>query len=219
MILKYLPQYFKQFGSLLSRPKRFMGHKNTTAEEAFSESLLFLAISIVLVVVMTAPLLPTNKNIWTNLCGIAVVALLGVSLFAVALKISWRLVGGKASVRSFFVTYAYYMGVIIVIFPLVILLSQGVFKVFDPELYAKILEAEAKNAPMPDMAGKKLPLISFAIQVGGYLCLSVWSFIGWGAYRQLNDLSKGRSFGAFLIMDPLALLVAALVYFVATALS
>ena len=85
--------------------------------------------------------------------GQAVQFLIAVSLSAIALRLSWRIVGGKAPTRSFFVTYAYYFGVIIVLFVLVILLSEGIFKLFNPEQYREILEAKRSGVPPPKFGG------------------------------------------------------------------
>jgi hypothetical protein len=44
--------------------------------------------------------------------------------------------------------------------------------------------------------------------------LFVWGLIGWGAYRQLNGLSKLRSFAAFFISWVLGIPVVAISQFV-----
>jgi len=43
-ILTYLPRYLMEFGSLVSGPKRFMAQKNTTEEDTFVQSLIFLGL-------------------------------------------------------------------------------------------------------------------------------------------------------------------------------
>jgi len=217
-ILAYLPQYLTDFGSLISGPKRFMAEKNTKAEDTFVQSLVFLGVSLVLVVVMTAPLLPPGKDLWTYLVAEAVMFLLGVSLYAVALRVAWRLVGGKATVRSFFVTYAYFFGALVVVITVFMLLSEGVFKVLAPDLYAQVIEAKLNKQPMPDVSGSSVPLVSFFILVVGFFLGSVWGFVAWGAYRQLNDLSKWRSFVALMISGLLAWPIAAVMFFVESAM-
>jgi hypothetical protein len=213
-ILAYLPQYFMDFGSLFSGPRRFLAQKNTDVEDAFAQSLLFLGISVVLVVIMTAPLLPPGKDLCTYLGTKAVAALLVVSLSAVALHVAWRIVGGKATIRSFFVTYAYFIAMLIVVFTLFLLLSEGVFKVLAPDLYTQGIEAKLKKQPMPDLSGSSIPLVSFYIQVAGVLFLLVWLFIAWGAYRELNGLSEWRSSVAMLIAGLFGCAIAVVVFFV-----
>lgn len=217
-ILSYLPQYLMDFGALFSGPKRFMAQKNTRAEDTFDQSLLFLGVSLVLVVVMTAPLLPPGGDLWTHVGASAVTYLLTVTLSAIALRLAWRLVGGRATVRSFFVTYAYFFGVMVVVFTFFALLGEGVFKVFAPELYGQVIEAKLQKQPMPDLSGSSLPLVTFLILVAGYVFISVWGFVAWGAYRELNRVSKGRSFLALMIMGVFSWAIGAIVFFVASAM-
>ncbi len=217
-ILAYLPQYLTNFGSLFVGPKRFIGQRNTAAEDSFGESLLFLGISLILVIIMTAPLLPPGKDLWTYVGANAVIYLLTVSLSAIALRLAWRVVGGKTTIRSFFVTYAYFFGVLIVIYTLFILLGEGVFKVFEPELYAKVIQAKLNKQEIPDVSGSTVFWVSFGILIMGWVFLSVWGLVAWGAYRELNGLSKWRSFFAFTIMSILGWLIAAIVFFVASAI-
>jgi hypothetical protein len=217
-ILGYLPQYLADFGSLVSGPKRFIAQKNTVAEDTFVHSLLFLGISLVLVVLMTAPLLPPGEDLWAFLAMSAVTSLLAVSLYAVALRIAWRLVGGKATVRSFFVTYAYFFSVFTIVFTVVLLVGEGFFKVSAPELYRQVIDAKLKKQPMPDLSGSSVPLNSLFILVGGWLLIGAWGFIAWGAYRQLNGLSKWRSFFALTISGLLAWPISEVVTFVESAM-
>lgn len=218
-ILKYLPQYLVNFGSLLSGPKKFIADRNTTAEDSFENSLLFLAISVVLVVIMTAPLLPPGKDLWTHVGSVAVTSLLTVALSGVALRFAWRIVGGKATLKSFFVTYAYFFGVIVVILTMFHLLSEGVFKVLKPDLYSAVIEAKFKKQPLPDMSGTSIPLVSFSILLIGYIMASVWGLVAWGSYRALNGLSRTRSFVAILIMGVLSWIIGAVVFFMAAVAS
>jgi hypothetical protein len=167
---------------------------------------------------MTALLLPPGQDLWTYTGATAVAYLLSVSLNAVALRVAWRLVGGKAPVSSFFVTYAYFFGAAVVLLVTVLLLSAGVFKVVEPDLYAQVAKAQLNKQPMPDLSGSSVILISLFISAVGFLCVAVWGFIACGTYRQLNGLSKWRSFIAMMIMGLLSWPVAAVVFFVHSAM-
>jgi hypothetical protein len=205
-------------GLLISGPKKFMAQKNTRAEDIFIQSLIFLGVSIVLFVIMTAPLRPSGIDLWTYLAANAGASLLSVSLFAVALRVAWRLVGGKSPIGSFFVTYAYFFGTVIIILMPVLFLSEGVFKVLAPDLYAQVVHARLNKQPMPDLSGSSVPLIAFIILLAGFSLISVWGVIAWGAYRQLNSLSKWRSFIAFMIMGLLSLPIGSVAALVQTAM-
>lgn len=217
-ILAYLPQYLKDFGLLVSGPKQFMVQKNTGAEDVFNQALVFLGVSLVLVVVMTVPLLPPGTDLWAYVGAKAIVFVLAVTLYAVALRVAWRLVGGKAPVRSFFVTYAYFFSAIAVVFTVFLLFGRGVFKVLAPDLYGQVIEAKLNKQPIPDISGSSVPLISFGIHVAGFFLLSLWGLIAWGAYRQLNGLSKWRSFVALNISGILGAPIVAVVFFVESAM-
>lgn len=218
-ILNYLPKYFTNFGSLFVKPKQFIGLRNTMSDDSFREALLFLGISSVLVVIMTAPLLPPGKDLWTHLGSNAVVYLLAVLLSALSLRLAWRIVGGKATVQSFFVTFAYFFGMVLVILTLFMLISQGVFKVFEPELYKEIIEAKINQQPTPDVSESSIPLVTLGINVVGMIIITVWSIVAWGAYRELNGVSKWRSILALIVTGILSWPIAAILYFVSSAIN
>ena len=50
-------------------------------------------------------------------------------------------------------------------------------------------------------------IASFLVDAVGGIVVSGWSLIGWGAYRQINNLSKWKSAVAYLITLLLGLLV------------
>jgi hypothetical protein len=103
---------------------------------------------------------------------------------------------------------------LIVVFTLFLLLSEGVFKVLAPDLYTQGIEAKLKKQPMPDLSGSSISLVSFYLLVAGVLFLSVWVFIAWGAYRELSGLSEWRSFVAMLIAGLFGCAIAVVVFFV-----
>jgi hypothetical protein len=218
-ILAYLPKYFIEFSILFSGPKKFISEKNTNSDLSFTNALLFLSISIVITVIMTFPLLPEGKDIWEYLGSRSIGVILSVTLFSLALRLSWRIVGGKASIKSFFVTYSYFSGVILVLVTFFILLGEGVFKVLEPDLYENVRAAQLQKTDLPDFGDSKIPIITFGILVLGFISVSIWGMIGWGAYRSLNQLSKWRSFCALLLLAPFGWLISAAVYFITSAMS
>jgi len=113
-ILAHFPQYIGNFGSVLASPTRFLEKQIGPPQDRMSASLTFLAISAVLVVIVGASRRPPGQELWTAVANVAVLVVLGTSLFAVALRIAWRTVGGKATTGEFFVLFAYYYGVAIV---------------------------------------------------------------------------------------------------------
>jgi hypothetical protein len=218
-IVTQLPKYLADFGAVLARPKTFIDGLDTQTDLIFKRSLLFLTFSLIVVIVMTAPLLRPGQDLWMYVGARAVGAVLCAVLGALVLRTSWWLVGGRAPMRSFFVIYAYFFSVGLVCFTLVALLSEGVLKVLDPDLYQQVLEARMGKRAMPDVVANAWSALSFAILLVGYFALVVWTIIGWGAYRKLNGLTRACSFYAYLIMWALCVPATAVVYFVQAAIT
>jgi hypothetical protein len=222
-ILKYLPHYLTEFGTALSGPKSFIATKVSSEGDAFGESLLFLGTSLALVLLLNAPLLPAEKEFSRVAIPYFAYYLLTLPLAAMVIRAAWWIVGGRAPARLFFITYAYYAGVAIVLLSAIDLVCSGLFKTFDPQLYQEVSEPAQKSQTVQDWIQSGLlhrynqsyATFSAAIIDGlGYFALFIWGLIGWGAYRQLNGLSKLRSFAAFMISWVLSIPVVAVSRFI-----
>ena len=62
-------------------------------------------------------------------------------------------------------------------------------------------------------------ILGSLVQLGGILVSIIWLAGAWGAYRQLNQLSKTRSVVAYLLFAQLSWPVLAVFYFIAGALN
>jgi hypothetical protein len=223
-ILKYLPLYLTEFGAAFSGPKSFIGTKlSTDAGDTFGEALLFLGTSLALVLLMYTPLLPAGKDFWSVAIPYFVSYMLELPLAAMVIRSAWWIVGGRAPAQTFFITYAYYAGVGIVLLSAVDLVCTGLFKTFDPQLYQEVSESAQKSQSVQDWIQSGLlhrysqsyATFSAAIIEGlGYFVLFIWGLIGWGAYRQLNGLSKLRSFTALIVSWVLFLPVTFVIKFI-----
>ena len=211
-ILKYLPHYLTEFGAVFSGPKSFIATKlSTDAGDAFGEALLFLGISLTLVLLMYTPLLPAGKDFWSFAIPYYVSYIIEIPLAAMVIRTAWWIVGGRAPARPFFITYAYYVGVASVLIGAIDLVASGSFKTLDPQLYREYSDAVQKAAQsMEDwvqshadlvhrFADSYVTLTAAVIEGLGTLIITIWGLIGWGAYRQLNGLSKLRSLVALII--------------------
>jgi hypothetical protein len=225
-ILKYLPHYLMEFGSAFSGPKSFIATKlSTDAGDAFGEALLFLGTSLALVLLMYAPLLPAGKDFWSFAIPYFVSYLITLPLAAMAIRGAWWIVGGRAPARLFFITYAYYFGVASVLLAAIELVAMGFFKTYDPQLYQEYFASIQKAQSMQDWLQSNTDLVhryaesyvtTIAAVISGlkYLIIFIWGLIGWGAYRQLNGLSKLRSFGALIVSWVFLLPVVAVAQFI-----
>ena len=118
-------------------------------------------------------------------------------MFAVALRVAWAVVGGKSTVRGFFVTYSYFTGATSVVFFLFLLVALGVVRVFEPEMYAAargmaelgIVEQVRKLNELGYGRRPAATTVSL-ILLAGLVTTGTWGLIGWGAYRKLNGLGR-----------------------------
>jgi hypothetical protein len=227
-VLPYLPRYLRDLGAVLAGPRRFIARKKVATDEAFVESLVFVAISIALTVALTTPLYPA-KDLWMRMASWGVGCLLGGALFSLALRVAWRSVGGHAPVRSFFVAYAYLYGAACVLWALVLLMFAGAFRTFEPALYARFVELigqplgrDIVSRPLlpPDLTrDAALRVLSImSIMIVGQIGLLVWSLAAWSAFRQLNGVSGWRSLAALAIASVLAVPILAVLVFVTNAI-
>jgi hypothetical protein len=75
------------------------------------------------------------------------------------------------------------------------LASEGVLKTFDVKLHQTLM-AVKQNEHTPSgtesltLLQNPVAFSSLAILLVGLIMVSLWSFLGWGAYRQVNSLSK-----------------------------
>lgn len=225
-ILPYLPQYLGDLGALLVSPKRFMAGKDTQAPDVFVQSLVFAAVSTALAVMVTMPLYP-QKDLWTRLGAWAVEGLVDAALLALALRAAWFVVGGRAPLRSFFVTCAYLSSGFAILLAMSFLLFAGVFRTFDPESYAWFVQqlgrpvTEAFSGPGAQItvanAGRMLAILS--VFLVSQIAIALWSVAAWGCLRALNGVSRWRSAGAMLIASILAVPCLMVGSFIAIALN
>ena len=218
-VLQYLPRYFLDFGEVFSGPKSFIGQRNLASTDAFTDALLFFGISIVLLIALQLPIQPADQDFWKFAGSVGVLQLIAITLSAVITRIAWWLVGGRASGQSFFITYSYFGGVMIVLISAVQLLAFGVVKVFDRKFFQQLVDAPKMDSVAPQTDEQSVLFLVFgAIVAVGIVLVSAWFFIGWGAFRQLNALSKWRSLAAAVIYGLLAIPAGAAVLFMSAAM-
>lgn len=231
LVFAQIPKYLFNFFNLVSSPKRFVRKRNVYNDRNLTEALTFLAISFVMTLILKAPLIPANVNFWQYIATIGLLVLIEMALSAIALRFAWTLVGGPAPFGRFLITFCYYYAVALIGLRAFTILAYGIAKVWDPELYALLVEAYkdksfrnpkvqayvAKAAASGDFK-KLLPLTAVNLMNWlGLAALLAWTIAGWGAYRELTTLAKKRSVLAgivFLCLYPIVFLLNYLLYFV-----
>ena len=106
------------------------------------------------------------------------------------------------------------------------LISNGVVKSFAPDLYKQISEVDVNShADAMKIIEILVNSDSLALQIAnhiglfGFGVLFIWSIIAWGAYRELNGLSRWRSLAALVISGVLEIPSLAVLIVIAVSIS
>jgi len=225
LIFAQIPKYITNFVNLISRPKRFVRERNQIDDESLTEALTFLGITFVLSLIITSPLRSEGVNLWQHVAARGLLIVIAVTVNAAVLRLSWRLVGGKADFLKFFIPFCYFYAIGNVFLDVTHLLALGVAKFWDPEFYQLIVEHFRKKSFLQSSEAeafatriladaqsgnftKALVFITFVIiSQSGWVAFFLWMVAGWGTFREVTGLSKERSLAAGVIFLVLAVLV------------
>jgi hypothetical protein len=131
--------------------------------------------------------------------------------------VSWKIVGGKLTFKKFITVSSYFTGVSSLLLLIFTLLGLGIFNGIDPE-NAQLLRNDGWVDPVDLMksAGYRVMWIVVGL---GFVVAFIWIFRIWRTYRDLNQVSRGRSAIAFVIFMVLSPVAIALQFGMAAALS
>jgi len=192
-IVGLLPKYLADVGNFLINPSELMLKKSDGSEGRFVEALLFLAVSIVIVVLLSLSAY-VGRDISAHLEYTSVGEGLELLLFAAALRVSWGIVGGKAGYKTLLIASAYPFSLGIVVISFCQLVGRGLVKVSNPATYKQMLAMIQTSSQNISIFLDNLSMQIYAlIVVAGYLFVLLWYFRGWSAYRALNAQTRDRS--------------------------
>jgi len=218
-IISYLPQYFSDCGSIFVGPKTFILNK-VASEKLFEtkEYFLFLALTVAIITIVSM-LYPVHDEIYIALAKNFVLIFIGFLGYSFAVRAAFWLAGGRAPYEKFFATYTYIASPMLLVNQLIVLISNGLFRLVDPKAYDALPKAGSladRSQIISDSAAAYVVYTSSAID----FCLIVlWSYICWGAFREINHVSKARSAVALVIGWTLAVPVLVLQALVALAVA
>jgi len=205
-LLAAIPVYVRQLMELLRDPEGFILKLDLDAEPVLTDAMTFLAVSFGLAFIAQMPLLPGKQDTWVMFGVSAVMAAVGFVFSVALLLLSWRIVGGKLSFRKFLTVTCYFSGVSTLLFLAVTLVAVGAFKSLDPANAQTMFEG---GVPDPVELSHSAGFLSFsALLMIGFVLVFVWIFKIWRTYRDLNQVSRGRSaiaFIVYLLLSPLAI--------------
>ncbi|HJZ65800.1 MAG TPA: hypothetical protein VKD70_15850 [Candidatus Acidoferrum sp.] len=201
-ILSYLPVYIPDLVRIISGPKRFVaGHIKRKGE--LVKAFTFFGVSLSIFFLLQADITVRGRGFTTDFIVHGILYLLSVAIFTVVLRLSWRIVGGRADYQGFLIATLYYVGVLFVGIAIAALCFTGVLRMFYPNVYTWFIQyLAAPNLPNPNNLD---PTIARGILVAflGFLTVAVltlgWGLAGWGAYREMNKLSRPRSCAALFL--------------------
>jgi hypothetical protein len=94
----------------------------------------------------------------------------------------------------------------------ILLISFGILRTLDADTFYALQNASTGQA-RKEIIQHSSAIVPFAASFAiGSMLLSLWGYISWGAYRQINHLSKMRSFLAFTLAGILSVPVVVLFY-------
>jgi Yip1 domain len=197
-----IPRYFTDLLAVSIAPKRFIAERESEGQDALNDAFVFLGITLLIGYVVQIPIMPKQENVLLAFASYVAIFGLGLFITLIALLVSWRLVGGRATLAQLFVCTAYLVGPMIIIVLVFTLCGDSMFRLSDPQGYRSF-----KLHPSTAVADGDVDPGSFAVMVmfflAGFLAASVWFFVAWGAYREMNGVSRTRSALAFVICNVL----------------
>ncbi len=190
-LLSYLAKYFKELIAIFSGPNAFIESKNISTDSTFKDAFRFLVLSIIIASLVEFPLLlgPGPSDLNEYLAIEAVESLLAVVLSILFLKLSWLIVGGKATLQNIFVPWAYFIGVFIVVTTIIWFFIGSYLKVTKSDI---------------DIRNTLFLVITISAPA--------WLLFVWDTLRKLNSVSKLRSSIAFIVFLFLGTLIVGSMY-------
>ena len=217
------PKYLNDFLGLVQQPKRFAVAHATTHPLPIEDALVFLTISYLLgwiIKVSFSRSSPVQLGVEFGEEGAVVLG--EILAYGAAICLAWRAVQGRATLPTFFVVHFYYSGIFLMIMALWFLFLMGICRAFDPALYAGVLKAACGGAMQSfveqeaDQIFQSPAIVPMLLAIfAGMAALTTWCFAGWGAYREVNRLSRFRSAIAAMIFIVLWFPITATFFYIA----
>lgn len=203
-IILYLPSYILTFLRIVVAPKRTIAELNKGYKNDLQNALIFLGATIVLASILGLSFFPTRRGILEFLgIELTLVIFEGI-IYSAVVWFSWRIIGGRAPIERFATIYCYVGSIIIVVSGLGTLTSFSALKLFYPGSYKALLDLTfSSKHSFSEIARQLNCLPGYSVYMGILLItlgvLMIWYIVSWGAYRELTDQTKIRSFFSFTI--------------------
>ena len=220
-MLSAIPQYLVTFAKLLSSPERYplecLPKREEATKESVAEALKFVLISYSLILVLNA-CKSESDTLWSDVGVLAISSLIQVCLYVFAIFWAWKIMDSKRKFMDYFIIYTYNYGVVFIIITLFVLISSGYLKTYDLVLYNELQKVQHPAAFNPLWWESSAYVISRIILICGFILAGIWGWIGWGAYRIINNSTWKRGFSAMVLATIFSLIAFVISYFISAAI-
>ncbi len=203
-LLKFIPDYINRLIGLISKPKSFILSLDLNSPGLLQKSLAFYVLSMIIALIVQIPLIPVKDGQYIlTLFALAAISLLFFFVGVTLLLLCWRIVGGKADFKTMVIAFGHVASISTYIWLIFGFISEGIFKLFSPILFNQLRTSEIDPY---ELVHNDAVHASWAILAMGFVVVYIWVFVVWGAYRQLNSVSKLRSAIAYALYIMLSIL-------------
>jgi hypothetical protein len=129
--LKFLPAYVSDLVSLMTNPRSFLSERSTENTDNWTKALQFFGITAFVCFIMVFTLVKKGDFI-TAFSRAVVVWAIGVIFVSLAIRIGWRVVGGKAALGSIILITIYAFSLSAIVTNCLLLVYFGVLNIFLP---------------------------------------------------------------------------------------
>lgn len=202
-LFKVIPEFLINLFKIIASPREFplskLPKEESDTKTSLEESLKFILISYVLTILLTAWKNNTD-NFYKDLGVVAISTLINISIFAFATFTGWKIFGSKHKFLDYFIIYSYLSGVVFIDIALFGIISDGYIKFFDKELYDNLLKVKGYKLTFnSEWFHNTTYQVGWGIIGFGFLISIIWGWIGWGAYRIMNNFTKLKSFSVLFV--------------------
>lgn len=218
-ILGHIPAYLRTLSNIVPNPKRFIQGQFSQGDRQLENALVFLGISFLIGWVAKSSF---GDHSLMDLATDAVFLFIGILAFGLVLCLVWRVVNGRAQIQKLLIVHFYYSGVLYIFYSCWFLITIGIIRIGNPAFYKLLMDNVHRANMKPFTEPESVAAISHSpgfliAYVVGLLAIIAWFFVGWGAYRELNRLSKLRSALAAALFVPSAFVVGILIFMMSAA--
>ena len=207
-LAKQAPRFVERLLGLLGGPRRYLGSLDLAAPAVLTEAMVFYTLALIVDAILALPFGGDATSFWTGAAIGVVVQVLSLFVMVMILTLIWRLLGGRAALRSHLIYSLYLWGVGVLILGLSGLAAKGLVMVRRPDWFETyrdymtmlmIQSPEIEAERFVELDASDLLFMAMLVLLVGHLLLIAWFLAGWGAFRDLNESTRGRAILALIL--------------------